>query len=183
MNAARRPVAGTELLRVLIVDDDRTLHDDYERCLGIRAGESASLRSARDDLFGAVRAPVRVDDVRFHLEHAYSGEVGVETVENGLANDVHYCVAFVDMRMPPGWSGVDTIVGLWRVDPRIQIVLCTAYSDFTWDRVIATVGRSEGLHLLRKPFAAEQVRRFAEVLSKKWQLSSATRDRRTATQR
>jgi hypothetical protein len=84
------------------------------------------------------------------------------------------------MRMPPGWSGVDTIAALWRADQYMQIVLCTAYSDFTWDMVLAGVGRSEGLHLLRKPFAAEQVRRFAEVLSKKWLLSEGARERRLA---
>jgi diguanylate cyclase len=166
-------------LHVLVVDDDRALHDDYERCLGPRARETVALSSARDELFGGVTAPVDESLITFQIDHAYTGVAGLDLVETGAANGKHYCVAFVDMRMPPGWNGVDTIAALWQADPRVQIVLCTAFSDFTWDKVLSAVGRSEGLHLLRKPFAAEQVRRFAEVLAKKWLLSSS-RERATA---
>lgn len=169
-------------LHVLVVDDDRALHDDYERCLGPRARETPALASARDELFGGVTQPVDESLITFSIDHAYTGVAGLNLVETGVANDKHYCVAFVDMRMPPGWNGVDTIAALWRADPRVQIVVCTAYSDFTWDKVLAAVGRSEGLHLLRKPFAAEQVRRFAEVLAKKWLLSSS-RERAAASSR
>lgn len=183
MSAARRSREANDQLYVLAVDDDRTIHDDYDRCLAVRSGESLSLRTARDELFGGGGRPSHEAETRFHLEHAYSGEAGVNAVVSGTGSGLRYCVAFVDMRMPPGWSGVDTISALWRADPHVQIVLCTAYSDFTWDRVLAAVGRSEGLHLLRKPFAAEQVRRFAEVLSKKWQLSGAERGRIAGGQR
>lgn len=162
-------------LHVLVVDDDRDLHDDYERCLGPRARETASLRDARDELFGTSTLAPEETLTTFHIDHAYTGMAGLRLVEDGIGSGKQYCVAFVDMRMPPGWNGVDTIVALWRADPRVQIVLCTAYSDFTWDKVLQAVGRSEGLHLLRKPFAAEQVRRFAEVLAKKWSLSSPSR--------
>jgi CheY-like chemotaxis protein len=172
-----------DVLRVLVVDDDRLLHDDYARCLGAPIREQDSLRVARDELFGAVRARSDAAPPRFVLEHAYSGESALRAVEAGFPGGVRYCVAFVDMRMPPGWNGIDTIAALWRVDPALQIVLCTAFSDFTWDKVLASLGRSDGLHLLRKPFAGEQVRRFAEVLSKTWLLAGAHRDPSTGTHR
>lgn len=166
-----------DVVRVLVVDDDRLIHDDYARSLTAPLREAETLRSARDELFGATESPFRDDHPSCLLEHAYSGEAAERAVVRGLAADIRYAVAFVDMRMPPGWSGVETIKALWRLDPAIQVVLCTAYSDFTWDKVLAGVGRSEGLHLLRKPFAGEQVRRFAEVLSRKWQLAQVGRER------
>lgn len=157
--------------RVLVVDDDRGLHDDYDRCLAGAEVGGAELQRAREALFGSVDAstPSRGPEV-FRLVHAYAGMPALELVQQSIDDGDRYSVAFVDMRMPPGWNGVETIRRIWQVDPAMQVVLCTAFSDFTWTKVLSGVGRSEGLHLLRKPFAPAQVRRFAEVLSKKWSL-------------
>ena len=163
--------SGSESPRILVVDDDRDLHDDYDRCLAPGRSESTELRTARDALFGP-SADDLASVVRFELAHAYAGEAALPLIEASIESGRRYSVAFVDMRMPPGWNGVETIRNIWRVDASLQVVLCTAYSDFTWDRVVAGVGRSDGLHLLRKPFDPAQVRRFAEVLSKKWELAN-----------
>jgi CheY-like chemotaxis protein len=160
--------------RVLIVDDDRDIHGDYVRCLTPPRSESRELGIARDALFGPGSEPPRPRRPRFELAHAYAGADALELVRRSIDDGVRYAVAFVDMRMPPGWNGVETIREIWRIDSAIQVVVSTAFSDFTWDKVIAGVGGSEGLHLLRKPFAADQVRVFAEVLSKKWQLARST---------
>jgi diguanylate cyclase len=173
-SSAERGRAATAESRLLIVDDDPGLHEDYVRCLAPAEPDGGDLRAARDALFGPGSSPAPdrgSGEVRFELVHAYAGAAALQLVRQGLENGEHCSVAFVDMRMPPGWNGVETIRQLWAVDPAVQVVLCTAFSDFTWDKVIAGIGRSDGLHLLRKPFAAEQVRRFAEVLSKKWQLA------------
>jgi DNA-binding NtrC family response regulator len=121
-------------------------------------------------LFGA-RASISDDDRRFPLFHAFSGEQAIAEVEARLAAGRRFPVAFVDMRMTPGWNGIETIVRLWRLDPEVEVVVCTAFSDFTWAEVLAHLGRSEGLHLLRKPFDGPQVRRFAGVLARKWELA------------
>lgn len=163
-------------LRVLIVDDDANLHGDYSRALALSRPQH-QLAAARDALFGVTTAASGGDDPEFDLVHAYDGASALALVESGVATGQRFSVAFVDMRMPPGWTGAETIRRLWDADPTIQAVLCTAFSDFTWDKVLLEVGRSEGLHLLRKPFAPEQVRRFAEVLSKKWQLAHAPMSR------
>ncbi len=159
--------------RLLIIDDDPRLHDDYRRCLGPPTTQGEGLRARREALFGPEPSALGVTDVRFELVHALSGASGLTHLRESVAADDPFSVAFVDMRMPPGWNGVETIRELWSTDPDLQMVVCTAYSDFTWDAVIAGVGRSEGLHLLRKPFGGDQVRRFAEVLTKKWQLARA----------
>jgi CheY-like chemotaxis protein len=157
-------------LRVLVVDDDANLHGDYSRALAT-ARPQQQLAAARDALFGGSSAPTGSEDAEFELVHAYDGASALALVERSIATGQRFSVAFVDMRMPPGWTGAETIRRLWSTDATIQAVLCTAFSDFTWDKVLLEVGRSEGLHLLRKPFVPVQVRRFAEVLSKKWQLA------------
>ena len=82
-----------------------------------------------------------------------------------------YAMAFVDMRMPPGWDGVETIEHLWSVDPALQVVICTAYSDHQWDQVTRRLRHSEKLLILRKPFDMIEVKQLADSLTHKWNLA------------
>jgi two-component system, NtrC family, sensor kinase len=78
-------------------------------------------------------------------------------------------VAFVDIQMP-GWDGVRTVRELWKVDPRIQIVLCTAYADYTWEALEEALGPSDSYLVLKKPFDTIEVRQIASALTQKWLL-------------
>ena len=69
--------------------------------------------------------------------------------------------------MPPGWNGAGTTKQLWRIDPHLQVVICTAYSDFRWADVMSFLGTTENLSLLRKPFKPDDVRKMADVLGTK----------------
>lgn len=157
---------------VLIVDDDRNIHDDYRRALE----RSESERSARIDAFrsavlgGGTRRPDGADTM-FELTHAYQGEAALEVVQARMGLEQRFSVAFVDMRMPPGWNGIETVRAIRAVDRDILVVICTAYSDFTWDEVLRGVGDGRGINLLRKPFDPVQVRRYASVLAHKWSLA------------
>ena len=64
-----------------------------------------------------------------------------------------YAMAFVDMRMPPGWDGLKTIEELWKVDPDVQVVICSAHTDYDWSEVV------ERLQSLRQAAGAAQARR------------------------
>jgi diguanylate cyclase (GGDEF)-like protein/PAS domain S-box-containing protein len=92
-------------------------------------------------------------------------------VEQALARDQPYSVAFVDMRMPPGWDGVQTIKRLWELDPELQCVICTAYSDYSWEEILDELGVGDRLLLLRKPFDAAEVCQLACALTEKWHLA------------
>ena len=61
-------------------------------------------------------------------------------------------MAFIDVRMPPGWDGIETTGRIWEVDPEIQVVICTAFSDYSPDEMLAKLGRSDRLLILKKPF-------------------------------
>jgi DNA-binding NarL/FixJ family response regulator len=66
-------------------------------------------------------------------------------------------MAFVDMRMPPGWDGLETIERLWAVDPDVQVVICSAHSDRNWTDVVARLNNSDKLLVVKKPFEAIEV--------------------------
>jgi len=80
-------------------------------------------------------------------------------------------MAFVDIRMPPGLDGVETIERLWQEDPALQIVLCTAYSDYSWAEVLARLDVRDRLLILKKPFDAVEVYQLASTLTMKWEMT------------
>jgi CheY-like chemotaxis protein len=173
MGASHSWGVAHSVVHVLIVDDDRNIHEDYVRCLRETRHDSQRLFELRGELFGWRFGHSSADEVDYVLTHAYDGLEAIEHVRGSVERGEPFALAFVDMRMPPGLNGIETIASIWNLDAAIQIVLSTAYSDFTWVDVIEGVGRTDGLHLLRKPFHHSQVRQFAGVLAKKWQLDGS----------
>lgn len=141
---------GGELYRVLIVDDTPSIHEDIGKILG-RAPGATELSSLEQSLFGPDEA-VATPDNRFEIDSAYQGDEGIAQVAAAIQEGRPYSLAFVDMRMPPGKDGLETIVGIWRLDPRLQIVICSAYSDYSWEEIKAATGDTDQLVILRKPF-------------------------------
>jgi PAS domain S-box-containing protein len=79
-------------------------------------------------------------------------------------------MAFVDVRMPPGWDGIETISHLWEADPDLQVVICTAYSDYDLDQIVAKLGLTDKFLVLKKPFDTIEVLQLANACSEKWRL-------------
>ena len=82
-----------------------------------------------------------------------------------------YALAFVDMRMPEGWDGAQTIEHLWQADPRLQVVVCTAYSDYSWDELLDRLQAHDRLLILKKPFDNIEVQQMANTLLTKWDMT------------
>ncbi len=156
--------------RVLIIDDNRAIHDDFRKILCPPAARSA-LDAADAALFGE---PVPVQQhAAFEIDSAYQGQDGVRLIQEALAAGRPYAMAFVDVRMPPGLDGVQTTRRIWELDPTVQIVLCTAYSDYSWNEMFAELGHSDGLLILKKPFDAVEALQLAHALTEKWRLRRA----------
>lgn len=151
--------------RILIVDDNSAIHDDIRKILIGTANDDADLLSDESFLFDS-QAPE--PETKFEIDSAYQGQEGLERVQTKLAEGKPYAMAFVDVRMPPGWDGIETIQHLWQVDPALQVVICTAYSDYSWNEIHAKLGRSENLLILRKPFDQLEVIQLAHALTRKW---------------
>ena len=154
--------------RILTIDDNLAIHEDYRKILA-PAAASGELDKIEASLFGEES---RGDQSEvFELRFADQGEAGFRLVEQAVGAGTPYALAFVDMRMPPGWDGVETIEHIWKVDPDIQVVICTAFSDQPWHRIAERLGGTDRLLILRKPFDAIEVHQLASALTRKWNLA------------
>lgn len=162
-----RPVDGMNR-RVLVVDDNEAIHADFRKILTPEPAASADLLAAEADLFGEA-APVE-DRVEFELQTASQGQEGYELVKAAAAAGKPFAMAFVDMRMPPGWDGLETITRIWAEFPEIEMVVCTAFSDYSWEEMIRKLGRTDRLLIVKKPFDHIEVLQVASALTHKWNL-------------
>jgi len=157
--------------RILVIDDNPSIHDDYRKILaGHAAGKVSAAEAA---LFG--EQPPAVERPTFDVDSAMQGRDGVERARAALTEGRPYSVAFVDMRMPPGWDGVETIEHLWAVDPEIQVVVCSAYTDYDWLELLTRLGHSDKLIVVKKPFEPIEILQCASALSRKWANARALR--------
>jgi PAS domain S-box-containing protein len=161
--------------RVLVIDDNRAIHDDFRKILSAASATSAALDTTEAALFGAGASPLV--EIQFEVDSAYQGQDGLLLVEKALALGRPYAMAFVDVRMPPGWDGVETSRKIWKLDADIQIVLCTAYSDYSWGEMFEKLGRRDGLLILKKPFDAVEASQLANALTEKWWLHQQYRQK------
>jgi len=153
--------------RILLADDMPAIHDDFRKVL-LPATAASNLDDMESALFGTT---TKTADADFVLDSAYQGQEALAMVREALRKDQPYALAFIDMRMPPGWDGVQTIEQLWIEDPRLQIVICTAYADQTWVEVFDRLDARDRLLVLKKPFDPIEVRQLASALTMKWQMT------------
>lgn len=161
--------------KIMIIDDNPDIHQDFKKIL-TTVNKTANLDVLGEKLFG--KSINKNSDTllpKFQIDTASQGQEGVEKIRNELAKNNHYSLAFVDIRMPPGWDGIETIKKIWELDKDIQVVICTAYSDYSWEETVAHLGKKDNLLILKKPFDNVSVRQLACALTKKWQLLQETR--------
>ena len=157
--------------RILVIDDNPAIHADFRKilCPVTALNDVDSLAAS---LFGGSAV---VPSPAFEVASAHQGQEGFEMVKQAATEGRPFALAFVDGRMPPGWDGVETIVHIWRAHPELQIVICTAYSDYSWEQIIARVGESDSLVILKKPFDAVEVQQLAHAMTRKWKLNQEAR--------
>ncbi|MCP1457713.1 putative bifunctional diguanylate cyclase/phosphodiesterase [Pseudomonas kilonensis] len=153
--------------RILVVDDTPAIHQDFRKILSPSAGSDDSLDDTESLLFGTPQ----VSRLQFQIDSAYQGEEALELVKRAQAEGQPYALVFADMRMPPGWDGLQTIEALWEADPRLQIALCTAFSDYSWETMSERIEFDDQLLILKKPFDTLEIRQMASAMTWKWQLA------------
>ncbi|MEX0162407.1 EAL domain-containing protein [Pseudomonas brassicacearum] len=153
--------------RILVVDDTPAIHQDFRKILSPSAGSDDSLDDTESLLFGTPQ----VNRLQFQIDSAYQGEEALELVKRAQAEGQPYALVFADMRMPPGWDGLQTIERLWEADPRLQIALCTAFSDYSWETMSERIEFDDQLLILKKPFDTLEIRQMASAMTWKWQLA------------
>ena len=161
----------TKNRRVLIVDDNPSIHADFRKILG--GGGEDDFDGRETLLFGATRD--RPLDEGFDVDSAFQGEEGIERVMQALREERPYALAFVDVRMPPGIDGIETIERIWKIDPDLQFVICSAYSDYLAHDILTRLGVSDRLLMLRKPCDSAEILLLATALREKWNIAESLR--------
>jgi len=155
--------------RILVIDDNAAIHEDIRKILAQPKSDSAALTNEEALLFG--QPTQSAQHASFDIDSALQGQEGLDLVRKALNDERPYALAFVDVRMPPGWDGVETISRIWHVYPELQVVICTAYSDYSWDDITRQFGHSDSVLILKKPFDNIEVLQMAHALTKKWFLT------------
>jgi diguanylate cyclase (GGDEF)-like protein len=162
-------------IRVLIADDEAEVRDAYRQILfeADISSETAVFHNLRERLFSK-NAPDQLarnlspSDTAFTPVFCEGAEAAVAAVREALAADDPFAVAFLDMRMPPGPDGVWAAARIRELDPAIEIVVCTAYSDVDPRDIGAMVPPEEKLSYLQKPFHPHEIRQMTISLASKW---------------
>jgi len=180
--------------RILIVDDNKSIHDDFRKVLSPEGSvESIEISDLEAELFGdddVASQPSNDFQQNYDIDSAYQGQEALSMIQKAQDEENPYSLVFMDVRMPPGWDGVETIGRIWSKFPYIEMVLCTAYSDYSWEEIIKKLGNTDKLLFLRKPFDTVAVQQMALTLIRKWNLGEKAKnyvheleeevDRRTA---
>ena len=123
--------------RLLVIDDVSTIHDDFRKILLPNKQSSVSHQSL-DEVTSTLTGKLHEGAQHlppFVIDFAFQGNDGVRLVQQSLSQKKPYAVAFVDVQMPPGEDGIETIANIWKLDPEIQCIICTAYAKYSWDEI------------------------------------------------
>ena len=146
-------------IRVLVVDDEDEVRDAYRQIL-LEADvnrDLAAFRDLRTRLFHKPDAqpppaPSATRTATFDPVFCDGAEAAVAAVKQALADEQPFAVVFLDMRMPPGPDGVWAAARIRELDPAIEIVICTAYSDVDPCEIGGIVPPEESCRICRSRF-------------------------------
>ncbi len=174
-------------MRILIVDDEPGMHDSYRQCFKGTGGGAAALDAMAAELFGGdgsvadASGEITFDalvadasgEITFDAMHCMQGLDGVEAVAASIASGERYRVAFIDIRMPPGIDGKETARRIRALDPDINLVIVTGFSDFSPIEISRAAGPADKIFYIAKPFQAEEVVQTATALGRRWEADRA----------
>jgi diguanylate cyclase (GGDEF)-like protein len=155
-------------IRVLVVDDELGIREAFCEALASPTERSGSreVERLRARLFDR---ELRAVDSRatFDVHTADRAEAGVEAVRALATSGQRFDVAFLDMRMPPGPDGIWTASAMRALDPDLDIVIATAYSDVDPAEISDRIPPVDKLFYVQKPFHAHEVRQLAVAIGSK----------------
>ena len=155
--------------RILTIDDNQNVIADYRKVL-LQRPVAPGLAALEAGLFDGPAQPLATA-VRYEIDAASQGQEGLGMVEAAIQEGRNYSCAFIDVRMPPGWDGIETAKKIWEIAPDLPIVLCTAYSDHSWEEISEQLSRADQLLFLKKPFDTIELRQIAAAQTAHWYLT------------
>ncbi len=159
-------------MRILIIDDEPGMHDSYRHCFAPRPANQDALSAMAAELFGDEDGaePAAEAAPEFRRTHVMQGVDGVSEIRKALAEGDPFSVAFIDIRMPPGIDGKETAKRIRALDPAINLVIVTGFSDFSPLEISRAAGPADKIFYIAKPFDVAEVTQMATALAKRWQV-------------
>lgn len=156
--------------RLLVVDDNPDIHDDFKKILldANKSTEDQNLQRIESKLF---KEESKSHIYHYKIDSAYQGDEALKLIKESIHQKQPYALVFMDVLMPPGEDGIETTKQVWELDPNIQVVICTAYADYSWEGIVEKLGISDRYVILKKPFDAIEIRQLAASLTRKWVLN------------
>lgn len=165
--------------RILVCDDEASVIDSYRRILSDLVAPTTQpvlgdLDALAADLFGDEPSTVNSAAVIDDITYCRQGNEAVSVFEAAKRQGRPFSAVFLDVRMPPGIDGIETAKQLRALDPAINIVVVTGYSDHRPSEIAGIVGAQDRLFYLVKPFNADEVRQMATTLVHRWSTDQQT---------
>ena len=162
--------------RIIVIDDQEDIFDIIHGILTRKKNPNklAELAEMETDLLDSDHNPAAEESssmFNYELVYASQGQEGAERIRQACEQGNPFSLAFVDMRMPPGWDGIETIKHIWEIDPGIQAVICTGYDDYHWEEIVRHLGITDNLLILKKPFDLAEISQIAIAMTTKWMLA------------
>lgn len=152
-------------MRILIIDDNEAIHESFAKIFAERNENKEMLELSRS-LFENTTTNIKEEsEIAIELNSAYQGQEGVEMVQKSIQDHMPYVLAFVDIRMPPGLDGIETIAKIWELDPNIKMVICTAHSDYALDDMRTKLNNSKNFLVLKKPFDVIEIQQIVHAFA------------------
>lgn len=163
--------------RILIVDDNTSIHEDIKKILLPDDSIDEELSNIKNILLEK-KDDSKINDsekIEYEIDDAYQGDEAIEMAYAADKNNQPYALIFMDVRMPPGIDGITTVFEIWKKIPLTEIIICTAYSDYSWNEIINKIGSTDRLLFLKKPFNSVEIKQMTLSLIKKWNLNKQIR--------
>jgi len=163
--------------KIIVIDDDKQILEVYLQILAQPEKKDDSASAALESvLYGGADQKSAYASGQYELITSSQGKDGFEIIKQARETDNPFTLAFIDVRMPPGWDGVETACKIREIDSEIEIVMVTAYSDRGREELVTKIGTPEKLLYLKKPFDPDEIKQLALSLTGKWNLEQALKN-------
>lgn len=165
-------------IRILAVDDEEAILQSYRQILAPsdKPNESAEcLHQLAAELFGSSTREEATESFEIDLVCQNQSESALDAIRQAQEEEDPFALVFLDIRMPPGNDGVWLAENIRRLDPAVQIVVVTGYSEATPAQIRHRVPPADKLFYIQKPFHHHELHQFAVALGTKWLADSALR--------
>ena len=158
-----------EMIKILVVDDEEGVLDSYRNIFGLSQESETNTRiqDLQNKLYGTPPTN-RGKFCSYDTTYLQQAEDAVQAIRTSTNNNQHYAMVFLDVRMPPGPDGIWAAEKIRELDPLVNIVIVTAYSDIDPAAISLRVQPPDKLLYIQKPFHTQEIQQFAAALGEKW---------------